>query len=269
MISSLLLLALLAPQERIAVMDVQVRSGVSRDVGQTLSDDLVTEVRKRRPQAIIIGASEIRSMLQMQGERQKLGCHTGTEMACLAEIGGALGAEEMITSTLGKVGKVYVFSLKLVDVPKAKVAREASQKLATKDEEDLLDAVGKLVAQLLPPQAAPVVPPPVVAAASVPPPAPAPMVEAPVVELPPVQHSRIPAILVGVAGLAAGGVAVFGLTQILHYNSEVSVINSQQKPMFTQSQLASDKSSATLWQPLSIGLAVVGAAGLTGAVILW
>jgi hypothetical protein len=34
-------------------------------------------------------------------------------------------------------------------------------------------------------------------------------------------------------------------------------------------QYSSDQSSAQVWQPLSIGLAVLGAAGLTGAVLTW
>jgi hypothetical protein len=151
------------------------------------------------------------------------------------------------------------------------VIREASQKLATKDEEDLLEATTKLVEQLLPPQAAPVVAtapsPASPAAGTVAAPVPAAAIEAPPPE--PSHHSHVPAILVGVAGLACAGVAVFGLVQVLHYDSEVSSINSHQYGQFTQQQFNSDKSSAALWQPLGIGLAVAGAAGLTGAVILW
>jgi hypothetical protein len=250
-------------QPKIAVMDVVLKAGAPAGAGQILSEAIVAEVRKREPGAQVISAEEIRSMIQVEGEKQQLGCHSDKELACLAEIGGALGVERVVIGSLGRLGKTYVYSLKLVDVGHAEVLRSGSLNLATHDDDELLNATAKLVADLFPESQAP---PPVPAVAEVPSSTePAPTAS---VTQTSSSHSHLTSILLGVGGLACAGVAIYGLTRVLAYNSDVSTINSR-SPGLSYSQYSSDKSSAQLWQPLGIGLAVLGAAGLTGAVLTW
>ena len=110
----------------------------------------MAEVRKREPKAQVVSAEEIRSMVQVEGDKQQLGCHSDKELACLAEIGGALGVERVIIGSLGRLGSTYVYSLKLVDVTHAQVLRSGSLNLATHDDDELLSATIKLVADLFP-----------------------------------------------------------------------------------------------------------------------
>jgi hypothetical protein len=264
---SLIALALSAAhpaQPKIAVMDVVIKSGAPAGAGQVLSEAIVAEVRKRSPNAQVLSAEEIRSMIQVEGEKQQLGCHSEKELACLTEIGGALGVERVVIGSLGRLGKTYVYSLKLVDVTKAQVLRSGSLELKTQEDDELLSATTKLVAQLFPgpnleapanmTESAPITSEPAPAAA---------------VTQPAPSHSHLTSILLGIGGLACGGVAIYGLTRVLAYNSDVSTINARKPGGVSYSQFQSDHNDAQIWQPLSIGLAVLGAAGLTGAVLTW
>ena len=266
---SLIALALSAAhpaQPKIAVMDVVLKAGAPAGAGQILSEAIVNEVRKREPGAQVISAEEIRSMIQVEGEKQQLGCRSDKELACLAEIGGALGVERVVIGSLGRLGKTYVYSLKLVDVSRAQVLTSSSLNLATHEDDELLNATARLVADLFPESHAPAPVVPVPAAAEVPSSSePAPV--ASVAQASP-SHSHLTSILLGVGGLACAGVAIYGLTRVLAYNSDVSTINSRGQGL-SYAQFHSDQSSAQLWQPLGIGLAVLGAAGLTGAVLTW
>ncbi len=244
-------------QPKIAVMDVVLKAGAPAGAGQILSEAIVAEVRKREPKAQVVSAEEIRSMVQVEGEKQQLGCHNDKELACLAEIGGALGVERVVIGSLGRLGSTYVYSLKLVDVSRAQVLRSASLNLATHEDDELLSATSKLVDELFPrmvtlePGEASRTRGPEVFVAQTP------------------SHSHLTSILLGVAGVACAGVAIYGLTRVLAYNSDVSTINGRGAGALSYSQVQSDHSSAQLWQPLGIGLAVLGAAGLTGAVLTW
>ena len=244
-------------QPKIAVMDVVLKAGAPAGAGQILSEAIVAEVRKREPRAQVVSAEEIRSMIQVEGDKQQLGCHNDKELACLAEIGGALGVERVVIGSLGRLGSTYVYSLKLVDVSKAQVLRSGSVNLASQDDSELLSATTRLVADLFPrtvtlqPDEAGRTRGPEVFVAQAP------------------SHSHLTSILLGVAGLACGGVAIYGLTRVLAYNSDVSTINHRGSGALSYSQVQSDQSSAQVWQPLGIGLAVLGVAGLTGAVLTW
>jgi hypothetical protein len=166
----LVFISVAAATPRIAVMDVAPRGGVSADIATTISDALVLEVRKRSPGVSVVGAEEIRSMMGLAAEKQKLGCQ---EVSCLAEIGGALGAERMVTGTLGRLGETYLLGVQLIDVAHARVVRSGSATVSAKQDDLLFGAVASAVGQIFdgsPP------PPPVQPAASVAAPAAAPAV---------------------------------------------------------------------------------------------
>ena len=265
-----LVLAATAAPSKIAVMDVSVRAGVPASLVPSLTENIVSEVRRRRPQSGVVSADEIRDMLAVQGQRQRLGCRAGSDVACLAEIGGALGAERLLIGALSKIGKTYVLSLKIVDVARAKVLQSASVNLPTREEDDLLAAATKLTDQLFP-----ALPPAVVQLM----PTPAGLAAPPALELPTAQvtapepghHSRLPAVLIGVAGLGAGAVAIYGLTRILAYNADVQTVNGGGGGAtgLNYAKFQSEKTTAQRWQFLGLGLGALAVAGLTTAVIVW
>ncbi len=59
---------------KLAVFDVQALSGVTADLAQSVSGVLVVEVRKRASDYSVIGADEIRSLLNAERMRQQMGC---------------------------------------------------------------------------------------------------------------------------------------------------------------------------------------------------
>ena len=68
------------PTEKIAVMDVVPRGDVSPRVAQVVTDDVLSEVRRRNPDVSVIGAEEVRALLGAQAERvpgrTRSACHT-------------------------------------------------------------------------------------------------------------------------------------------------------------------------------------------------
>ncbi len=139
--------ALLAAQPRLAVLDVRAGVGISPELARGLGDALTHEVRQRNPGVDVLGATEIRSMLEVQREKSRLGCQ---DVSCLAEIGGALGADRIVTAGLNRFGDTYLFTLQLVDVRRARVVRDAQEKLSGSNQAELLSVVEEAVARLFP-----------------------------------------------------------------------------------------------------------------------
>src|SRR3974377_675727 len=84
---------------RVVILNISA-SGVSSELTATLSEVLVSAVREEmRGKATVIGQREITAMISLERQRDLLGC---SDTACLAEIGGALGADQLVTASLGK-----------------------------------------------------------------------------------------------------------------------------------------------------------------------
>ncbi|HUB07572.1 MAG TPA: hypothetical protein VMB50_11250, partial [Myxococcales bacterium] len=141
--------AALAAPRRIAVLDVRPLVGVSDKLGQAVTDVVVLEVRRQASGNTVIGADEVRAMVGLEREKAILGCQ---QTSCLAEIGGALGAERIVIGSLSKFGaSTYLLDLKLLDARTARVVAEGSARFEKEDA--LPDAVAKAVALLLPGEA--------------------------------------------------------------------------------------------------------------------
>jgi hypothetical protein len=89
-------------------------------------------------------------MLEVQREKSKLGCQ---DVSCLVEIGGALGADRVVTSGLNRFGDTYLFTLQLVDVRRARVVRDAEERFAGSNQGQLLTVVEAAVAKIFPQEA--------------------------------------------------------------------------------------------------------------------
>jgi hypothetical protein len=91
--------------------------------------------------------SEIRQMLDLEAEKQTLGCETDS---CLAEIADAVGVDVLVTGTLAKVGDESVFGLKRIDQREAKVTGTVTKRLVPAGGEEFLAAIGPAVEELFP-----------------------------------------------------------------------------------------------------------------------
>lgn len=110
----------------IAVMEFTSKGGVTQDQMDALSDMLSNQIRSMGNYKVI-GKSDIRSMLTMEEQRQRLS--TCTDQSCLAEIGGALGARWVVVGNVSLFGKTHLLNLKLIDVVGVSVASGISRSI--------------------------------------------------------------------------------------------------------------------------------------------
>jgi TolB-like protein len=106
-----------------AVFDLTA-AGVTEDVATNLTQVLSTEI-KRVDGASVIGKDDVSAMLELEATKSAVGCSDSTE--CLAEIGGALGVERIVTGHVGKVADSYVVSLRLISTREVKVENRVSE----------------------------------------------------------------------------------------------------------------------------------------------
>jgi hypothetical protein len=132
-VSSLLALALVAaaPSSKIAVLDLESQ-GVPQTLVGTLSLLVPSEVRQANPGVPVITTSEIRALIGFERQKQLVGCKD--DSSCIAELGGALGASELVSGSLGKVGGTYVLQLQRVDVARSKALASVVDTVKGEDE---------------------------------------------------------------------------------------------------------------------------------------
>jgi TolB-like protein len=146
--TALLALALLAagpaaPVQKVAVWSIQAAQGVSPGAAQILEDVVATELA-RGGRFQVIGRADLVAVLGYERQRQALGC---AESSCLAELGGAVGADLVLSGQAGQLGNQLRLSLILVDARKG-VAVARAARFTAPSEDALAAAVPGLVAEL-------------------------------------------------------------------------------------------------------------------------
>lgn len=106
--------------------------------------ELVLEALLTRHRLPALGPSDLKDMLDVEQQRQLLGCE---DSRCLSELAGALGAARLVSGLVGRLGELYVVSLKLVDLSSAQVLARASKRFAKLEEAP--EAIGPLVDELV------------------------------------------------------------------------------------------------------------------------
>ena len=134
-----------AEKVKIAVMELRAEAGIAAGVRDLLYERLLREVEKAG-QHEVLGRTDIESMLGLEADRQKLGCFD--DSSCIAEIGGALGVRYMLTGNLGRIGESLLFNIKRIDVNQAKAVGRVSRRIKGGTDEQLLDALPSIVAEL-------------------------------------------------------------------------------------------------------------------------
>src|SRR6266568_160099 len=132
---------------RVAMPDVKVHGDLPPRQLALLESALLAEVRKLEGVSVI-GMSEIREMLSFEYQRQMLGCQANE--TCLAEIGGALGTDEMVHAEVIVDGKTANLALRRINMRTARVTGSHSKRLTRANGEELLGAVGPGVHELFP-----------------------------------------------------------------------------------------------------------------------
>jgi hypothetical protein len=155
MVACLLAAALAAAPPKLAVLQVQNGEGVPASTAQAITEAVVAEVRKQS-KAEVITQREIASILSLEKQKEMLGCQTD---ACMAELGGALGADRLLSGDMAKLGESFLLHLRVVDVKKVRVAAQSDRRLRGGTIDDVLDVLPKMVGELFaaPPPAPPAV----------------------------------------------------------------------------------------------------------------
>jgi hypothetical protein len=94
----------------------------------------------------VLTPADVSALLGAEKTRQMLGC---AESGCMAELGGALGADRVVHGSLGRVGESLVVNLSALDPRRARAAASASERLRGAGDEALLDVLPALVDALL------------------------------------------------------------------------------------------------------------------------
>lgn len=127
----------------VAVMDLKAE-GVPPSVANTIAGLVVSELR-RLGLFQVTSMADVRSLIQFQTDRRMAGC--AADVACVAEIGGALGVAYTVAGTVGKLGELHVVDLTLTDIRRAKVVASARAEGAGMGPETLKE-VGRCVRRL-------------------------------------------------------------------------------------------------------------------------
>ena len=130
---------------KVVVLPLVPLGGVVKETAQLLGDALAGELR-RRPGVSVLTQSDVAALLWVEKTRQMLGC---AETGCMAEIGGALGADRVVHGSLGRVGGSLVVNLSALDPKRAAAAAAVSERLRGAEDEAFLDALPSLVDALL------------------------------------------------------------------------------------------------------------------------
>jgi hypothetical protein len=132
--------------KRVVVLDIETQGKVDGELAQSLGLLLPTSVRKAEdPSTQVLSMADARALVGAQATRAKLGC-TG-DSDCLAELGGALGADEIITGRLARVGSTYLIELRRIEAHRIRPLGSALGKVRGPSD-DLVVVVEQLVPQL-------------------------------------------------------------------------------------------------------------------------
>src|SRR6266542_2602871 len=133
-----------ASRVKIAVTDIRSVQGVAPGTATILSDIVVSEVA--RAGYDVVSQADITAMIGFEKQKKVLGC--SEDSSCLAEIGGALGVDFMLTGQVGQIGTRNRVSLLVVDTKKARAVARSAQ-FSDQDEDALVRAAELAVKEIL------------------------------------------------------------------------------------------------------------------------
>ncbi len=114
---------------KIALLDLKVSGEISPQRVTGLGSLLASEL-SRESRLSVITAEDIRALVGLEKQKELLGCG---DSSCLAELGGALGADYVLSAELAQIGSTYLFSASLVGMKSAAPVKRLSKPAANDD----------------------------------------------------------------------------------------------------------------------------------------
>jgi len=121
-------------------------AGVSADEA-TILDGMIANALTAHDEVQVVTADELRQMIELEGEKQALGCD---DTSCLGEIAGAMGAQYVLFGKAGRLGELFVVQVNLYDQAAAKAVtrQEIKDKELERVAEGIAPAVDAIVAHI-------------------------------------------------------------------------------------------------------------------------
>jgi len=130
---------------KVALLRLNALGDVEPATVALFSEALAGELRKRAGLSVM-AESDIAALLGMEKTKTMLGC---TDSGCIAEVGGALGVDRIVHGSIGRVGTSLLVNLSSLDPRKASHAASVSERLKGATDEGFLDALPRIVDELL------------------------------------------------------------------------------------------------------------------------
>lgn len=111
-----------AGRPKIAVLDVRAVQGVAPGTAAILTAIVVDGAAKAFD---VISQADVAALIGFEKQKQMMGC--AEDSGCLAEIGGALGVDYVLSGQVGQIGSRYHLSLQILDSRKAKVVSRSAR----------------------------------------------------------------------------------------------------------------------------------------------
>jgi TolB-like protein len=120
---------------KVAVMPL-MSQGVDVNIAKNLTQVVALELKQLKGLSVI-SQDEIAAMLQLEANKQMVGCD---DASCFAEIGGALGVDYLVIGSVGRLADTYLVALKLIQTQRAEVANRVSETFKGREADLLLAA---------------------------------------------------------------------------------------------------------------------------------
>ncbi|MGB8929826.1 MAG: hypothetical protein WCC48_01105 [Anaeromyxobacteraceae bacterium] len=130
---------------KIALLRLTALGDVDPKTAALLGEALAGELRKRAGVSVM-AESDIAALLGLEKTKAMLGC---SDAGCIAEVGGALGADRVVHGSIGRVGTSLLVNLTSLDPRKAAQAASVSERLRGASDEAFLDALPRIVDGLI------------------------------------------------------------------------------------------------------------------------
>lgn len=128
---------------RVYVAKLRGGAGVDEAAATALEDAVLVAAKKARPDMTVIGRADVAMLADLRAEQEAAGCDAES---CAAEIADALGAPQIVTGKLSRVGSTWILSLTRLERGSLLVLARESVERQGNSAEVLIGEVPKLVA---------------------------------------------------------------------------------------------------------------------------
>ncbi len=132
-----------AEEGKIAVLPVQLEKSAEGKVPNLIGEVLLTAVQSATRDDVI-GQEDINALIGFEKQKSLLGCD---DVACMAEIGGALGVQRIVGVKIALLEADWVVTCKLMNIVTMKVESRSSD-FVTGDTKALLAAIPAIINKL-------------------------------------------------------------------------------------------------------------------------